>query len=460
MINSEASIQDTKYDFAGKKVLVMGLGRFGGGVDAAIFAAEAGAKVIITDLAPPEQLSDSINQLEQFTDIEYHLSSHDPADFKQADIIIVNPAVPPDSEFLQYARKADKFITSQINIFFYLCPATIIGITGANGKSTTAALAAHLLKNTQYANVWLSGNIGNQALLATIEQIKTDDLVVLELSSFQLEQLAQDQYAPKVALLTNLTPNHLDRHGSFEDYCSVKENIFKFQKPDKNSPSVSIFNAEDKISSEWFEKYNNQQGRHCLKFSTDDVGDDIRSYFPLPGQANLSNLAAAMAIAKHFGITDDQIKTCLPDFKPLPHRLELIAQINGVSWYNDSNATTPQSTIAALQAFDEPKIIIAGGYDKNLSFEKLGKEIAKRTKAAILIGQTAKKIADAIAACPDGNAEVKFAESLAQAVDLANQQAENGDVVLLSPACASYDMFDNFQHRGQEFVKLVREVSV
>jgi UDP-N-acetylmuramoylalanine--D-glutamate ligase len=286
-------------------------------------------------------------------------------------------------------------------------------------------------------------------------------LVVLELSSFQLEQLAQIQKAPRVALLTNLTPNHLDRHGTFADYCTAKENIFKFQKPDSpsQSPAVSIFNAEDKLSTEWFEKYKKDAGRICIKFSTDDVSEEVRRQFPLPGRANVSNLAAAISIARHFGITDEQIKTSLPGFKPLPHRLELVAKINGVCWYNDSIATTPESAIAALLAFEQPKIIIAGGYDKNLPFDELGKKIAQKAKAAILIGATSKKIAECITACLKTNTKIEFADSLVEAVDSANRLAVAGDVVLLSPACASYDMFDNFQHRGQKFIRLVQEIS-
>jgi len=405
-------MQNNKHEFAGKTVLVMGLGRFGGGIDVARFAHGASAKVIVTDLASAEQLSDSLNQLQDLDDIEFHLGSHDPADFEQADTIVANPAVPINNKFLQIARRAGRLVTSQISIFFELCPAKIIGITGANGKSTTTVLTAHLLKNTasdnviaseakqsqaiQYEKVWLSGNIGNQPLLTTIEKINPDDLVVLELSSFQLEQLAEIQKAPHVALLTNLTPNHLDRHGTFENYCAVKENIFKFQKTDDNRPAVSIFNAEDKIAAEWFEKYKNDAGRICIKFSASDVSNELRKCFALPGRANLSNLAAAMAIAELFDITDDDIKNALPAFKALPHRLELVETINGVSWYNDSKATTPEGTITALDAFDKPTIIIAGGYDKNLPFDKLGDKIVQKAKAAILIGQTAPKIAEAI----------------------------------------------------------------
>jgi UDP-N-acetylmuramoylalanine--D-glutamate ligase len=477
--------------FAGKTVLVMGLGRFGGGVDAAKFAASAGAKVIVTDLAPEGQLSHSIRQLEEFPDIEFHLGSHDPADFEQADIIIANPAVPPDNEFLQLARRRNKLVTSQIGIFFQLCPAPIIGITGANGKSTTTALTAHLLRvitedrrqsvlrppPSVLRTVWLSGNIGNEPLLTAIDQIGPNDLVVLELSSFQLEQLAEIRKAPNVSLLTNLTPNHLDRYRTFADYCAAKENIFKFQTLDKNCPAVSIFNAEDEIAAQWFEKYRKQAGRICIRFSADDVSRDIRDSFTLPGRANLSNLAAALAVAGYFGANNEQIKSRLPHFKPLPHRLELIGQIKGVRWYNDSKATTPQSAIAALEAFDQPTIIIAGGYDKHLPFDQFGRKIAEKTKAAILIGQTAPKIAEAIhnakmslrakrsnlktraTSIENRESRIEIVNSLAEAVESANQLAESGDVVLLSPACASYDMFENFEHRGREFTRLVREIS-
>jgi len=491
--------------FRGKTVLIMGLGRFGGGADVTEFAVRAGAKLVVTDLATQRQLSDSIKRLEEFPDIEFHLGSHDPADFLQADIIVANPAVLPNNKFLELARQHNKVVTSQIGIFFQLCPVTIIGITGSNGKSTTAALTAHLLRGTidegrqttenrgqrtedrsqipnderratSDENVWLSGNIGNEPLLTTLNQIKANDLVVLELSSFQLEQLAEIRKAPKVALLTNLTPNHLDRYGTFENYWAAKENIFRFQKLDENYPAVSIFNAEDKIATEWFEKYKCDIGRICIKFSPEDVSQNIRENFALPGRANLSNLAAAIAIAKYFGVDDDQIKNSLPTFKALPHRLELIAKIAGVHWYNDSKATTPQSAITALEAFDQPIILIAGGYDKHLPFDEFGKKIAEKVKATILIGQTAPKIADAIRNVTSLRAKrsnlkkrttnheprttkVEIVESLAEAIQLANRLVESGDVVLLSPACASYDMFENFEHRGREFIKLVKSLS-
>lgn len=456
--------------FNGKKVLVIGLGRFGGGCDSARFMHQGGAKVTVTDLAGRDTLTDSVAQLSDCNGIEYHLGSHSEDDFKQADVVVVNPAVRPDNKYVQVARDAGAFITSQIEIFFELCPAVIIGITGSNGKSTTAALTAHFLRaaigreRTGYRKVWLSGNIGNEPLLAVIDEIAADDLVVLELSSFQLEQLSRLRRAPQVALLTNLTANHLDRYGTFEAYCRSKEPIFQYQQLSERRPAVSIFNADDEIGCEWFAKLNGQPGRVCLKFSAGQLSDEIRNCFALPGRANLANLAAAVCIARHFGSDDESIIASLPGFKPLPHRLEPIAEIDGVRWYNDSKATTPVSAIAAIEAFDQPVIIIAGGHDKHIGLEPLAEAIAKRAKAAILMGRTARKIADAIEKnLATGVAEntervikVEVAASLNDAVDSAGELAVSGDVVLLSPGCASYDMFDNFQQRGRRFTELVR----
>ena len=448
--------------FEGKRVLIMGLGQFGGGVDSAIFACKAGGKVTVTDLADEKALAGSLQQLTEY-DIKYHLGGHQEEDFANADVIVVNPAVGPDNRFVQIAHNADKTITSQIEIFFQLCPCRIVGITGANGKSTTTALTAHLLtggigQGVNYKNVWLGGNIGDRPLLDRLDRIYPKDVVVLELSSFQLEQLSRIQKAPHVSVITNLTPNHLDRYGRFEAYCQAKENIFRLQKPDESRPAVSIFNAEDAITAEWFKRYSNETGRYCMTFKAGDVSRELAEVFNLPGRANLSNLAAAVAVAGHFGVSDELIADSAGTFEALPHRLELVAQIGGARWYNDSIATTPASTIAALDAFEAPRIIIAGGYDKGLGFDELGAKIARKAKAAILIGKTAGKIAEAIRTAGKTNVRVEFASSMVEAVNCANVLAESGDVVLLSPACASYDMFANFRERSEVFRKLVREL--
>jgi len=448
--------------FDGERVLIMGLGQFGGGVDSAIFACKAGGKVTVTDLADEKALAGSLQQLTEYN-IEYHLGEHREEDFANADVIVVNPAVGPDNRFVQIAHNADKTITSQIEFFFQLCPCRIVGITGANGKSTTTALTAHLLaggigQGVNYKNIWLGGNIGDRPLLDRLGRIYPEDVVVLELSSFQLEQLSRIQKAPHVSVITNLTPNHLDRYGSFEAYCQAKENIFRFQKADENRPAMSIFNAEDAIAAEWFKRYSNESGRCCVTFKAGDVSRELAEVFSLPGMANLSNLAAAVTVARHVGVSDELIAASAGTFEALEHRLELVAQIGGARWYNDSIATTPASTIAALDAFEAPRIIIAGGYDKGLSFDELGAKIARKAKAAILIGKTAGKIAEAIRTAGKTNVQVKFASSMAEAVNCASTLAQSGDIVLLSPACASYDMFTNFRERGQVFRKLVREL--
>lgn len=453
--------------FAGKKVLVMGLGRFAGGVDAARFAHRAGAEVTVTDVAGREALADSVRRLDDCRGVIFHLGGHDAVDFEAADVVIVNPAVDPDNEYVRLAAELGKMVTTAMNIFFEMCFSRadrplVIGITGSNGKSTTAALTAHLLRYAvpgAAGRVWLSGNIGNAPLLCDAGGMGRDDLVVLEMSSFQTEQLDRIKKAPDISVLTNLTENHLDRHGTFEAYCRAKENIFRLQRLDAARPAVSVFNVEDSVGSAWFKKYRSDDGRVCIGFSAGDVGSDLRMVFKLPGAANLSNLAAATAVAGYLGAGERQAAACLGSFEALPHRLQLVAEIGSVRWYNDSIATTPDSTVAALTAFDSPKIIIAGGYDKNLSFEQLGRAIAGRAKAAVLIGDTSRKIADAVEACSRSAASVRFASSLAEAVEIAHTLAVPGDVVMLSPACASYDMFENFQQRGLQFTAMVRDIA-
>jgi len=451
-----------KQIYKNKTVLIFGLGRFGGGLDSTRFARDCGAHVIVTDSLPEAKLSDALKELADRNGISYRLGSHDRSDFEKADIIIVNPAVPPTHEMLTYACSLGKVITSQMEIFFALCPAKIVGITGANGKSTTTALTAHLLTGGidqpgfPYRKVWLGGNIGNQPLLGVLDKIEKDDVVVLEISSFQLEQLANSGSAPHASLLTNLAPNHLDRHGTYENYCAAKENIFRLQKLDPKDPALSVFNAKDEIGLAWYEKYRNDAGRVCELFREEDVMPAMQKVFPLPGWANRQNLAGALHVARFFGVKDESILKHLADFKGLPHRLELVRKVNGVGWYNDSIATTPESVIVAIDAFECPRIIIAGGYDKKLPFDELGRRIAKQAKAAVLIGVCAEKIKKATL---DGGGKPEMihmaGNSMAEAVRIAAGLAAPGDVVLMSPACASYDMFENFQHRAQVFRDLV-----
>ena len=429
----------------------MGLGKFGGGLDCAAFASNVGADVLVTDLAEKSKLAESLDKLSDYTSIEYRLGEHVESDFSDADIVIVNPAVPPGNKFVKIAAAAGALITSQIEIFFQLCPARIVGITGANGKSTTTALTHHLL-NTGPNSVWLGGNIGNKPLLGLLDKIDNDDIVVLEISSFQCKQLERIGKGPYVSVITNLTANHLDRHGTFEAYCDAKEVLFANQE----KPCISIFNGEDEITRRWFDKYCKEDGRQCFKYAATDIDANLKKRFALAGKMNLSNLAAAICVAREFNISDDAIAAAVESFTPLPDRLEFVAEIDGVRWYNDSISTTPTSTIAALEAFEEPKIIIAGGYDKGLGFDELGKVIAASAKAAVLIGAVAGKIAECIKTA--GGCKIVKAESMEDAVKACSQIANTGDVVLMSPACASYDMFDNYKQRGQAFKDSVQRI--
>lgn len=446
--------------FKNKHVLVMGLGRFGGGLDSARFAAAAGAHVRVTDLSSEADLQDSIEALRDFK-IDYRLGRHVEDDFRHADILIVNPAVNPNNKYIEIARQSAVLVTSQMELFFKLCPAPIVGITGANGKSTTTTLTHLLLeaaigqKGTPCKKVWLGGNIGHQPLLEIVSQIDKKDVVVLEISNFQLEQLARIEAAPNVSLITNLTANHLDRHGTFEEYCRVKENIFRYQDRTGKKPAVSIFNAEDPVTRSWYETYSAQPGRKCLLFTADDVPAELLQSFKLPGRANRANLAGAWTIAACFGIQPEQVAPALAEFRGLDSRCRLVAEVNGVRWYDDSKATTPVSTLAALNGIDEPKIIIAGGYDKKIAFDELGACIASRAKAAVLIGQTAGAIAEAIKAAGQTACQIRFADSMESAVNTASELAAPGDVVLMSPACASYDMFKNYVQRAESFAAAV-----
>lgn len=453
-------------DFAGKRVTVMGIGLFGGGVGVARFLAQRGAHVTATDLKDAEALAESLAKLDGLP-ITLHLGGHVDADFTDADIVVVNPAVPDDSPYLAKARAAGVPLETEINLFFKLCPAKIVGVTGSNGKSTAASLAAHLLAAGP-RRAWLGGNIG-RSLLEELDTIRPDDLVVLELSSFQLERLGPTGLGPAVSLVLNLRPNHLDRHKTMENYARAKQPILLHQR----ATDAAMLNADCPIVSTW-----TGLGRGAkFLFSTRcpvargawlEGGQALwrdggppqplfrRSDLVLRGDHNVGNALAAAGAAVLCGVPIEAIGPRMAEFHGLEHRLEFVRTLDGVAYYNDSKATTPEAAIAGIEAFDEPVVLIAGGYDKHLPFGDFGKAICRRAKAAVLIGATAGQIAQAIAAhgqVPTRQAGSDFAAAVAAARDL----AEPGDVVLLSPACASYDMFDNYEQRGATFKRLVTE---
>ncbi len=449
-------------NLCGKKVLVLGLGRFGGGADVARYMVQQGAQVTVTDKASQDSLKSTLDQVSDLSNLTFRLGEHLWSDFEQADLIVVNPAVPPEMSFLKKARDLGIAMTTQINLFLSMCPATVVGITGANGKSTTTALCAHILSHARqtcsvpFGRVWLGGNIGNRPLLTQMCDMQSEDVVVLELSSFQTEWLGQS--GVHIALLTNLTPNHLDRHKTFEAYCDAKERLFLTQVLTPLRPGLLLFCADDPVGQQWYAKYQGQKNSTSAVYTADNVSDLLRRACPLVGRANLTNLAGASAIARHLGVSDEALVEAMKTFKPLDHRLELVAEHQGVRWFNDSIATTPESVMVALDAFGCGRILIAGGYDKGLALDSLARAIVQQAKAIILLGQTGPTLKQAIKDCDPDFEPVFMVQTLKEAVIRANDLADSGDVVLMSPACASYDMFDNFQDRGDQFKQCVLDL--
>jgi UDP-N-acetylmuramoylalanine--D-glutamate ligase len=453
-------------DLAGCKVTVMGLGRFGGGLGAVRFLAARGACVTVTDLLSAEELAEPLSQLADCAIDAYHLGGHVDADFIDADLIVVNPAVPPGNPFLAKAREACILLTSEMSLFWQFNRSRTIGVTGSNGKSTTAAMTHSILQAAGISSR-LGGNIGT-SLLPEVDQISADDWSVLELSSFQLDDLDRLPASPNIAVVTNFTPNHLDWHGSLDEYRRAKQSILRWQTPD----DVAILNQDDSDVSSW-----PTFGRR-LAFGVRDAGCDgifergtehvlrlngsqerflLREWISLPGRHNLFNAMAAACAAIGAGADLEAVRRGLADYRSLPHRLEFVAEIHGRRFYNDSLATTPESAAVALEAFSQPVILLAGGYDKQIDLTPLAQGIAHRAKAAALMGQTADLLACLLEehAAKNDDPPTRECTSFEEAFDWAVSRSGPGDVVLLSPGCASYDWFRNYAERGRRFVELV-----
>ncbi|MFP4052919.1 MAG: UDP-N-acetylmuramoyl-L-alanine--D-glutamate ligase [Phycisphaerae bacterium] len=426
-------------DLAGRRVTVMGLGRFGGGVGVTRWLCGQGAKVTVSDAAAPESLAESAAKLDG-CDVTLRLGRHDESDVRDADLLVVNPAVPKDAELIVLAEKAGVPRTSEINLFLQRCPAPVVGITGSVGKSTTTAMAGLVLQQRYRTHV--GGNIGG-SLLMELPDIAECDVVVLELSSFQLEDTPIVGISPPVALVTNLTPNHLDRHGSMDAYAAAKKNIFRFQSDE----DLVVLNRHCPVTSEWAA---DAPGR-VKWFDREQEPFELA----VPGGHNQANAQAAWAIGQEFGVSREETADALREFAGLPHRLQWVAEKDGVRYFNDSKCTTPNGAVVALEAFEPGSaVIILGGYDKGVSFGEMGRVAAERARAVVTIGQTGEAIASAVENA--GGGPVTRADSLPQAVSAAADLARPGGAVLLSPACASYDMFTNYQDRGEQFVQLVR----
>jgi UDP-N-acetylmuramoylalanine--D-glutamate ligase len=459
----------------GKRVTIMGLGLFGGGVGAARFFAENGARVTVTDRRAEKDLKSSIDALKSH-DLRYVLGKHDPDDFRNADIVLVNPSVPADSPLVTMARGAGAQIEHAINLLFKLTPNNPkIGITGSNGKSTTTALIGEMMK-LHDPRTLVGGNIG-KCLLSEVRKLPAGVPIVLELSSFMLEGLRELAQSPNVSIVTNLSPNHLDRHITMDAYRDAKQNLIRFHTP----RDVAVLNADDPALQGWEEITRARAVKFSVKHEPEgdaafldgeklvlrmDGREEVvalRKALRLPGEHNVANALAASAAALAFGAQPWQVAEALATFAGLPHRLEVVARgSQSVTYYNDSIATTPESAICALASFDAPITLIAGGYDKGSPFDDLGIAIARKARRLILLGTTAPKIREAVLRASREllrGPEIIHARDLEHAAGIASSDTMPGEVVLLSPACASYDMFRNFQERGELFRALARRLA-
>lgn len=444
--------------YAGKKITIMGLGLHGGGVGTAKFFSQNGAKVLVTDLKDKEYLKSSLKKLKKLP-IKYVLGQHRFADFKNADLIIKGPGVPKDSPYLKIARANKIPIDSDVGIFFELCPAPIIGITGTKGKSTTAWLTAKMLAQKRKNRVWLAGNI-RTSVFEILPRIKKDDIVVLELSSFQLEEIATHKRSPTVALITNIMRDHLDRYPSLKSYIRAKKLIFKFQKPD----NWLFLNRDDKLTKSMIREAPGQVvffGRHDLKKTKfRKLAAEIKK-FP---EHIIQNIIAAANIAFLFKVPENSIIAAIKNFKGLEGRGEEIAEIRGIKFINDTCATMPDAAITALKNFaplakNKKVILICGGADKNLDFQQFVKILPKFSRLIILLPGTATiKIKKGLMKFKK-RPPIEEVKNIKTAVETAFKSAGAGDIILLSPAAASFGLFKNEFDRGRQFNKIVNRIT-
>ncbi|MBT4209801.1 MAG: UDP-N-acetylmuramoyl-L-alanine--D-glutamate ligase [Candidatus Komeilibacteria bacterium] len=458
--------------FKGKKVLVMGLGLHGGALSVVKWLLRHGALLTITDTQSKIQLKTSLEKISKLRGakkIKYSLGGHDMVDFRDQDLIIQNPAVPKDSKFLKKARQKNILIINEAVMFFGLYPGSSIGVTGTRGKSTVSTLIHKILKTTIKTNV-VAGNIATNPMFDAIGKLKVNSLPVLELSSWHLEIMDDYKVSPHISVVTNVLNDHLNRYKNFAHYRAAKQVIAKHQvKRDKlvlNADNVIsksfaksakayvyFYSLKNKVKGAYLKNnkiYFNSQGRNSLVMETDKI--------KLLGQHNLSNILAAVCVAKIVGIANKDIAKAVNNFKGVQYRLEHKANIGGIDIYNDSTSTTPDATMAAIQAMANKKVIlIAGGEDKKLDYDKLAKQIKSKVKYLVLLsGSGSDKLKKELKKikCPQDKI-ITDVSNLKKAWQLALQAKDRGEVILFSPAAASFNMFKNEFDRAHQFDALI-----
>ncbi len=450
----------------GRKVAIIGLGVSNLPLLDYLYANNAKVKVFdekeIDSI--PVEVMDKITKYS----MEFSFGQNSLSELKGFDLIFRSPSCLPTKEELVEEENRGALITTEIELLMEMCPCKIIGVTGSDGKTTTTTLISEIIKNAGY-NCYLGGNIGIP-LFTKLNEIMPEDIVVLELSSFQLMGM---QVSPQIAVMTNVTPNHLNIHKDYQEYIDAKKNIFKYQ----NEDGILVLNHDNEITRRCAREAKGNvifySGKEKLEngYIVDEnvikeCDEKIRKHILntsdliIRGQHNFENICAAIAATKTLVPIDEAIKT-IKEFKGVEHRIELVRKINEVKWYNDSASSSPTRTLSGLNAFDEEIILIAGGYDKNLDYTPLAKPIINKVKALILIGQTSDKIFKAVKKELDmqnKNLDIYQCDTLEQVVELAKGIAKPGQIVLFSPASASFDMFKNFADRGSKFKNLVNNL--
>lgn len=445
------------FELRGKKVLVVGLARTG--IATARFCLEHGATVTAIDSRGESELGAEVQELRNQGVILQFGAGSDESLLKQ-DLVVPSPGVPADAPLLQAARAKGITVWSEIELADRFLEGRLVGITGSNGKTTTTSLVHHILRTAGFSTL-VAGNIGTP-MISRVALTSADTITVAELSSFQLELI--ETFHPDIAVLLNLTPDHLDRHKTMEAYAAAKARIFEKQ----TESDFAVMNADDAASVAyapkkpqvyWFSRKNAvQQGSYLrgeeIVFVTSKQEEVLLTLgdVALPGGHNLENVLAAVTAARLEGAPAAKIAEAVRSFHGVEHRLELVAEIGGVRYFNDSKATNVDATLKALEAFPGRLLVILGGRDKGSDYSVLQTALRERAVSALLIGEAAEKIAGQIG----GSVAFEQAGTLERAVELAATAARSGDVVLLAPACASFDQFENYEHRGRTFKELVK----
>jgi len=447
-------LKEFKEEYKNKKVVIMGLGLNGGGLGSAKFFAKLGANVLITDLKTKEDLYKTIKKLEKFGNIDYVLGEHREIDFKSADLIIKNPGVRNTSKFLKIAVDNNVKINTDIGIFFELCENKIIGVTGSKGKSTTTKLIVELLE-TQYS-VKTAGN-NRISVLSVLEKLKKDELVVLELSSWQLEILEAVKKSPQISIITNIEEDHLDSYDdSMQNYANAKKLILDYQK----TGDYCILNSASENLNKCVIK--NLKTKANIIFFGKEKNNIIEENLKLFGDHNKMNAKAAVEVANILNIKKQNIIKILKNFKAPEGRIELIREYKEIKFINDTTATSPIGAVQALKSIDRPIVLIAGGKDKDLDYTEFVKLMLQKVKYLVMFKGTATdKILSLLQSNnppTGGQGSVPLVDTMSEAVKLAYSKCKKGDVLLLSPAAASFPTFKNEFDRGDQFIKNVKKI--